>query len=77
MIDPTEDIRRDMIESGQPALDLGGYDGPTWDTAQIQADFSVIGFAAPFVIVRRKSDGQKGTLEFTHSPRVYFDFQPT
>jgi hypothetical protein len=36
----------------------------------------VIGFAAPFVVVRRKSDGVKGTLEFTHSPRVYFDFKP-
>ena len=50
--------------------------GQTWDTAQLQEDFIVVGFAAPFVVVRRKSDGQEGTLEFTHSPRVYFDFRP-
>lgn len=51
--------------------------GQTWDTTQLQEDFSVEGFSAPFVVVRRKSDGQRGTLEFKHSPRVYFDFRPT
>lgn len=50
--------------------------GQTWDTTQLQEDYEVIGFAAPFVVVRRKSDGVKGTLEFAHSPRVYFDFKP-
>lgn len=46
----------------------------TWDTTQLQRDFDVLGFAAPFVVVTRKSDGQKGTLEFTHNPRTYFNF---
>ena len=46
-----------------------------WNTDQFTEDFEVIGFAAPFVIVRRRADGVKGTLEFTHSPRLYFDFQ--
>lgn len=76
MFDPTENARRQMIESGQPAADLAAHDEATWNTEELQRDFSVIGFAAPFVIVRRKSDGQKGTLEFTHSPRVYFNFEP-
>jgi hypothetical protein len=49
--------------------------GQTWTTEQLQEDFAVEGFAAPFVVVRRKSDGVKGTLEFTHSPRVYFGFR--
>lgn len=49
--------------------------GQTWTTEQLQEDFAVEGFAAPFVVVRRKSDGVKGTLEFTHSPRVYFGFK--
>lgn len=31
------------------------------------------GFAAPFVSVKRRSDGRTGLLEFKHSPRVYFD----
>ena len=46
----------------------------TWDTTQLQQDFKVIGFSAPFVVVERRSDGAKGTLTFTHSPRVYKDF---
>ena len=25
---------------------------------------------------RRKSDGKKGSLEFQHSPRIYFNFSP-
>lgn len=47
-------------------------EGQTWDTQQLQRDFKVIGFMAPYVMVIRKSDHAKGTLEFTHSPRVYF-----
>ena len=29
---------------------------------------------APFVIVQRKSDREKGSLEFQHCPRFYFNF---
>ena len=32
------------------------------------------GFLAPFIVVTRKSDGVKGSMEFTHSPRMYFNF---
>jgi hypothetical protein len=39
-------------------------------------DFTVIRFMAPYVLVVRKSDGVRGTLEFTHRPRVCFNFQP-
>ena len=44
----------------------------TWTTDELQEDFEVIGFQAPFVVVRRKSDGVLGSLQFTQSPRVYF-----
>jgi len=50
--------------------------GERWDTAALQRDFEVIGFLAPFVVVRRKADGKMGTLQFTHMPRWYFDFTP-
>jgi hypothetical protein len=76
--DPTESIRRDMVATGQPATDLAeelGIDGPIWTTETVSQDFEIIGFMAPFVVARRRSDGQKGSLEFTHSPRVYFNFQ--
>lgn len=50
-------------------------EGQTWDTTQLQEDYEVLGFSAPYVVVRRKSDGQRGSLEFKHNPRVYFNFQ--
>jgi hypothetical protein len=49
--------------------------GTVWDTQGLRQDFEVIGFLAPYVIVRRKSDGAKGSLEFIHSPRAYFNWQ--
>lgn len=73
MTDATEQIRMDMIATGQPHRDLQEAK-ETWNTQELQRDFEVIGFAAPFVVVKRKSDGVKGSLEFTHSPRVYFNF---
>lgn len=75
MSDPTENIRRNMIETGQPAKDLEQAE-ERWDTDGLIRDFTVVGFAAPFVVVIRKSDGQKGSLEFTHRPRVYFNWVP-
>jgi hypothetical protein len=30
---------------------------------------------APFVVVRRRSDGQEGSLMFQHWPRYYFLFE--
>ena len=50
-------------------------EGVMWDTIELQRDFEVLGFSAPYVVVKRRSDGQKGTLEFTHQPRLYWGFQ--
>ena len=45
-----------------------------WTTDELRRDFEVVGFLAPYVVVVRKADGVKGTLEFTHNPRVYFNW---
>ena len=76
MTDETEAYRREMIATGQPARDLKQAEY-RWDTEQLRDEFEVLGFAAPFVKVRRKSDNVEGTLEFTHSPRFYFNFEPS
>jgi hypothetical protein len=76
MTDDTAAIRREMTEAGQPHADLAADPGRTWTTAELQEDFEVLGFLAPFVTVRRRSDGQLGSLEFTHAPRVYFGWRP-
>ena len=49
---------------------------PTWTTEELQRDFTVVSFAAPFVVVVRKADGVRGTLQFNHNPRIYFGFVP-
>jgi hypothetical protein len=49
--------------------------GQVWNTAELQTDFDVEGFLAPYVAVRRKSDGKQGSLKFTHMPRFYFGFE--
>jgi hypothetical protein len=50
--------------------------GRVWNTAEITSEYEVIGFAAPFVVVRRKADGVVGSMEFQASPRFYFAFEP-
>jgi hypothetical protein len=71
--DPTEDIRIAMIANDQPAKDLEQAK-VRWSTEELARDFEVISFLAPFVVVQRKSDGVKGSMEFTHDPRWYFNF---
>lgn len=50
--------------------------GDVWDTSELQDKFEVLGFLAPFCVVRRKADGVKGSLLFQHEPRFYFNFDP-
>jgi len=71
--DPTEGARRALVpEINDPAFVPTGQ---TWTTDELTRDFEVIGFLAPYVVVRRRADGVRGTLVFKHSPRVYFDFK--
>ena len=46
-----------------------------WDTDEFTKIFEVISFAAPFCMVKRRSDGKSGTAMFQHHPRFYFDFR--
>ncbi len=54
----------------------------TWTKDEMLAEFDVIGFAFGLCAVKRKSDGQRGTLEFWNvtegdiMTRVYGKFQP-
>jgi hypothetical protein len=78
MNDATEAIRRERLaeinsESGSREALAVQY-GQVWDTQELGQDFEVIGFLAPLVVVRRRSDGMKGSLEFQHFPRLFFNF---
>ena len=78
MNDPTEAARRERlveinaVPGSREALEA--VHGQVWTTEELGGDFEVIGFLAPFVVVRRRSDGRKGSLEFQHNPRLYFNF---
>ena len=80
MSDTTEAARREMVQAinADKSLrtEVETKYGPAWDTEELQRDFDVLGFMAPYVSVRRKSDGASGSLRFQHSPRFYFDFVP-
>jgi hypothetical protein len=79
MEDNTEDIRRELMKNinSNPGSreTLEAEYGQVWDTQELGRDFEVEGFMAPFVIVKRKADGVKGSLEFQHSPRFYYNFK--
>jgi len=86
MGDPTESIRKELIHdiegqvrSADDAAErarLVRLWGKVWNTDELQAEFTVHGFGAPFVIATRISTGEKGSLMFQHSPRFYFGWEP-
>lgn len=79
MHDETEAIRRQMVKeiNSNPGEreELEKKYGQVWDTSDLSRDFDVKGFAAPLVVVQRKTDGVMGSLEFQHRPRYYFNWK--
>lgn len=79
MHDPTEATRRELVKeiNANPGSReaLEAKHGQVWNTQELQQDFEVLGFMAPFVIVSRRSDRAKGSLEFQANERFYFNFQ--
>lgn len=79
MVDPTESVRRAMVQAINSEPDerqaLEAEYGQVWNTSELQRDFEALGFMAPYIVVRRKSDGARGSLMFQHSPRYYFGFK--
>jgi hypothetical protein len=74
MHDETETTRRELIANKVP--EAHALTAPIlMTTDQMQEHYIALAFMAPYVIVRRKRDGKTGTLEFTHSPRCYFNWQ--
>lgn len=73
----TEVNASQMIQSGKTDPHRARLEeeyGKVWTTDEMREEFDVLGFGAPFVVVRRKSDGKKGSLEFQHMPRFYFNW---
>ena len=73
--DATENVRRELVRQlnaepkGRAALEL--KHGQVWDTQELGRDYEVIGFLAPLVMVRRRSDAVLGTLLPRQQRRSY------
>lgn len=79
MHDDTEAVRQAMVAEinvGKGRAELEAEHGQVWDTQELQRDFEVRGFLAPFVEVMRKADRVRGCMTFQHAPRFYFGFEP-
>lgn len=80
MSDPTENIRRQEVAeiNANPGSReaLEAEHGQVWNTDEMRNEFDALGFMAPYIIVSRKADGVKGSLQFQHEPRLYYSFEP-
>ena len=62
MADATETIRRKRVieinaePAGREALNA--EHGQVWSTRELTTEFEVLGFMAPYVVVRRNRDGR-------------------
>lgn len=78
MEDVTEAIRRERlleinaVPGSREALEA--VHGKVWTTDELREEYEVVGFMAPVCVVRRKSDGRKGSVVFQHHPRFFFNF---
>jgi hypothetical protein len=76
---PAVEARTEAILSGRDPEAilrdrLGTEHGDVYNTTELQEHFEVLGFAAPLVAVLRKADRVKGSMYFTHAPRLYYGF---
>ena len=65
-----------MVETDVILNELKERYSEVWDTEQMQKTFEVLGFSMGYCVVVRREDGQKGSLDFCHSPRYYYNFMP-
>ena len=78
--DPTEAARRELVAEinarPQAREELAAVHGEVYDTAELLLAFQVEGFLAPYVKVKRRSDGVVGTMMFQHKERYFYACQP-
>ena len=77
-VDETEPARRQLVKdiNADPGSRefLENQFGQIWDPRQLEDDFVLEGFMAPFVVGTKKDTGKRGSLMFQHNPRFYFSW---
>jgi hypothetical protein len=77
VLDETESLRKSRqaeLNVGHSRAELEKIYGSVYSTDELRAQWEVIGFMAPLVVVKSKADGGLGSFEFQHSPRWYFNY---
>lgn len=70
------ELNQDLTEDEKARLiELQERYGQVWTLAQLREEYEIIGFMAPFVVVKNRKTGEKGSMEFVHMPRFYFNYQ--
>jgi hypothetical protein len=80
IFDPTFKMRQrwnaqinDCVRSRE---DLEEIWGQAIDHMELRKSYNQFFFCNPVLVCRRKSDGQRGTLLYQYSPRLYFRWLP-
>lgn len=78
MNDPTENARRALVQEVNQDTERAKLEakyGEVMTTSEMLEFYTVEGFLSPYVVCRRKANGKRGTLMFSHAPRYYFSWQ--
>jgi hypothetical protein len=74
----TERLRRAraaQLNMSLPKETLEAFYGKVWTTEELKAEWIIVAFVAPLVLVKSRADESLGSFEFQHEPRYYFNYQ--
>lgn len=77
MDDTERECRKLQAELNTNATDREALEakyGKVWTLEELQKEFEILQFQAPFVVVKRLSDNKLGSVNFQHLPRFYFNW---
>lgn len=50
--------------------------GRVWTQAELENEFTIVGYSCPIAVVIRKVDAKLGSVRFQGEPRYYWGFAP-
>ena len=70
----SHNVRMQILEIMKNKTEIVFHQGKTYSTEELQEKYIVLGFGLGFVTVKNKATGEKGSLDFDHMPRIYYDY---
>ena len=66
--------RAAQLNMNLPRETLEAFYGQVWSTEELKAQWNIVTFVSPLVLVKSRADGSTGSFEFQDSPRFYFNY---